>query len=78
MSLADACDVAHFLLAERIVGNVRSAQQSAMVCAVLGADVDVPDIGEALAELADRLTAQPDVVTGRVAVLRRALGVGDG
>lgn len=67
--------MAYALLVERVVGDVRVAQQSALLAAALGGESQIPTVESAIDELDSLLAAEPKQLSDEQRELRRVLGV---
>lgn len=78
MTLAETCDVAHVLLAERVERDARTDLQIVATMAAAGArDLEIPDIDAELAALDGWLFSDPEHHTADPrAVILRALHLG--
>lgn len=63
------------VLVERTQAHVQAAQQAALIAKVLGADVEVPMLDDAIARLDQFVAEPPAVVDPADRELRSALGL---
>lgn len=73
--MAEACDVVHAVLVERVVNAVHADQQAAMLARLSGSDIEWPTLDARLAELDADLVAEPISLDPQELELRDALGL---